>query len=61
MVTEVPGLNSLLELDAIKALGIPVDEFFFSTAKAISSAEINWDLQGACSKLCNDHANLFKP
>ena len=43
MVTEVPGLN-LLGRDAIKALGITVDDFFFSTAKAISSAEIDRDL-----------------
>ena len=60
MVTEVPGLN-LLGRDAIKALGITVDDFFFSTAKAISSAEIDRDLQSACSKLCDDYADLFKP
>ena len=60
MVTEVPGLN-LLGRDAIKALGITVDNFFFSTAKAISSAEIDRDLQSACSKLCDDYADLFKP
>ena len=59
MVTEVPGLN-LLGRDAIKALGITVDDFFFSTAKAISSAEIDRDLQSACSKLCDDYADLFK-
>ena len=51
MVTEVPGLN-LLERDAFKALSITVDEFFFSSAKAISSAEIDQNLQWACSKLC---------
>ena len=60
MVTEVPGLN-LLGRDAIKALGITFDEFFFSTAKAISSAETDRDLQSACSKLCDDYADLFKP
>ena len=42
-VTEVPGLH-LLERHAIKAFGITVDEFFFSSAKAISSAEIDRDL-----------------
>ena len=53
-VTEVPGLN--------QALGTTVDEFFFSSAKAISSAAaIDRDLQCACSKLCDDYADLFKP
>ena len=60
MVAEVTGLN-LLGRDAIKTLGITVDEFFFSTGKAISSAEIDRDLQSACSKLCDDYADLFKP
>ena len=60
MVTEVPGLN-LLGRDAIKALGITVKDFFFSTAKATSSAEIDRGLQSACSKLCDDYADLFKP
>ena len=60
MATEVTGLN-LLGRDAIKALGITVGNFFFSTAKAISSAEIDRDLQSACSKLCDDCADLFKP
>ena len=60
MVTEVPGLNLLVRY-AIKALGITVDEFFFSSAKAISPAEIDQDLQCACSKLCDDYADLFKP
>ena len=56
MVTEVLGLNPLGR-DAIKALGITDDNFFFSTAKAISSAEIDRDLPSACSKLCDDYAD----
>ena len=44
MVTEVPGLH-LLERHAIKALGITVDELFLSIAEAISSEEIDRDLQ----------------
>ena len=60
MVTEVPGLN-LLGRDAIEALSIAVDEFFFSRAKGISSAEIDQDFQCACSKLSDDYADLFKP
>ena len=43
MVTEVSGLN-LLRRDAIKALSITVDKFFFSSAKAILSAEIDRDI-----------------
>ena len=60
MATEVAGLN-LLGRDAIKVLGITVDDFFFSTAKAISSAEIDRDLQSASSKLCDNYADLFQP
>ena len=60
MVSEVTGLNRL-ERDAIKTLGIIVDAFFFSTAKAISLAEIDRDLQSTCSKLCDGYADLFKP
>ena len=52
---------NLLGRDAVKALGITVDDFFFSTAKAISSAEIDRDLQSACLKLFDDYADLFKP
>ena len=51
---------NLLERNAIKALGITVDKFFFSRTKAISLAEIDRDLQSTCSKLCDDYADLFK-
>ena len=60
MVTEIPDLN-LFRNDAIKALSITIDEFFFFKAQAISSSGIDWELQSASSKLCDDYADLFKP
>ena len=60
MVTEIPDLN-LLRNNAIKALSITIDEFFFFKAQAISSSGIDWELQSAISKLCDDYADLFKP
>ena len=42
-------------------MGITDDEFFFSTTKPFSSAKIDRDLQSACSKLCDDYTDLFKP
>ena len=43
-------------------MGISVDEFLFSRALAIAtSSEVDQDLQSACSKLCNEYAELFKP
>lgn len=59
LLTDIPGLN-LLGRDAIKALGISIDNFLFSRAQAIST-EIDLDLQSACSKLCDEYADLFKP
>ena len=44
MVTEVVGLN-LLGRDAIKALDIIINEFFFFSSKAISLADVDRDLQ----------------
>jgi len=60
LVAEVPGLN-VLGRDAIKALGISVDKFLFFRAQAVaSSSVIDHDLQAACSKLCDEYAELFK-
>ena len=60
LVTKVPGVN-LLGRDAMKALEIFVDDFLFSRALAIAvSSKVDGDLQTACSKLCDEYAELFK-
>ena len=61
LVTEVPGLH-LLGRDAIKALEISVDDFLFSRALAVvERSKVDGGLQTACSKLCDEYAELFKP
>ena len=61
MVTEVPVLHQLGR-DAIKALEIFVDDFLFFRALSIAeSLKVDGDLQTACSKLCDEYTELFKP
>ena len=65
-VTEVPNLN-LLGRDAIATLGILIDELLDSSelkeVKALPSLpkEPDRQFQDACSRLCDNYAELFKP
>ena len=67
-VTKISNLN-LLGRDAIVSLGISLDNILFSRssqnsevqALALFPSEADHSLQQACSKLCDEYSEIFKP